>query len=1157
MKKRLLSLLSILLIASPVWAADTDIYGVTSIGVKPNVLIIFDNSGSMGTEDVPGDIYDPNHDYSYTGGKSRYAVYRLKSGNYNTQFDEDVHTVLCDNADPNDAKTDLLTKGYWIGNIKTDTSCGGSTSRDLRTGNFLNFDAQGLGALRSRVVVAKDVIAQLVYDNYDKVRFGLMKFNAQTPSSYYGTSDDKRHESGYIIAGCGATKEGLIGSFNPATTVFTDSDQSASFGAIGGMFSDTYTPLSETMAEAGRYFAGVNSWYNGTATGTGYPYGKFSSTCAASNTDCQDYSNDTPIQYRCQKNYIIFMTDGEPTRDSNSKVSGTNYINNIKIPAAGHDGVANYLDDTAWFLAHNDLMKVGATPTAAELLQKGKVGDFENQTVTTYTIGFKTTQALLQAAATNGGGTYYTANNASALNAALSNIITDITAHNEAFSAAAVPVSRANKAYAGNYVYYGLFQPRNNVNWSGNLKKYGITDLGVIQDKNSIDAVSGGVIIDNAQSYWSPTSDGPAVIKGGAGEKLSDDIEAGTTRKIYTYTGSNTNLTHTTNGFISANETILKTFNANLDAATISSIRHDTDSEWPLGSFLHSQPLVVHYDDNGDGVEDHSMIFAGANDGMLHCFDDNDGAEKWGFIPQDLLAKIDTLPSATSLQYYVDGSPSLYAYDHDNNPATQDKKILIVGERRGGNNYIALDISDYNVPLLKYEVKDNILGGGTKVLGESWGKPEPSKIGYMDGTIYKTKDAFIMAGGYDSNQDNLPPAAATDTKGRAVFAIDSQTGTLQTNINFNVDNFSNMTHSIVAVSPFENPKSRTTTRVYAGDMNGNLFAFRDDIFHRNQDISKAVSFDGDYDGKEDGTWGQKLKLFSSGEGRKILYPPNILNAYFPVTFTYPAAEIEGATADVVKTESRVGDYVFYGTGDREHPDDITITNEFYAIKNNWQWSSTTPNIVKAYVAVDGNIKAKDDNRILVATQRNAAGEFIANVAGNGELFIIDVTDDLFQNKETNEDTSKLYTNYIKDAIQHSSNRGWYLRFVEADGSSIGEKIVSTPIIFGGVIYFTTYVPEGTGVTLADPCGNPGARGSGYLYAIGYKYGDSSIDFDPTTPPDELHREDRRKKLSGKGIPPEPVLVVHEGKPTIIAGFETIDPAFAQSVGEFYWKQISN
>jgi len=805
-KMNYLVLLSLICLSQPAWAADTDIYGISTIDVKPNVLVIFDNSGSMSTNDVPGEIYDPNKDYSYVGGKNQYAVYEYQwfwwsGGNYNTLYHSDIYaaTWQCDAA-----KTDLLTKGYWNGRIRKNPStgvvtCGGWSEERLRIGNFQNFDAQDLGDLKSRMEVAKEVIAQLIYDNYDDVRFGLMKFNT------YNTNE----QSGYIVAECGATRESLIGNFNPTTTVFTDSDQSSNFGAIGGLRSATWTPLSETLAEAGRYFAGVNSWFNGTLTGDSYPVGRYSSNCTNNNSGCQNYSANSPIQYRCQKNYTILMTDGEPTRDD-AKIATNNYINNIKIPAAGKDGVANYLDDVAYFLAHNDLMKIGTNPTAAEILQKGQTGDFENQTVTTYTIGFKSAQDLLQRTATNGGGAYYTADNASTLNEALNNIISDITASNEGFSAAAVPVSRANKAYAGNFVYYGLFQPLNNENWVGNLKKYGITDLGVIQDENGMEAVSGGVIVNNAQSYWSTTTDGPSVSKGGAGEKLLDDLENGFSRKIYTYTGTDTDLTHSTNSFSTTNTTILQSFNAVLTTAIIGDIRHDNGGEWPLGSFLHSQPLVVHYDDDNDGNEDHSMIFAGANDGMLHCFDDNDGTEKWGFIPQDLLSDIHNLPTATELQYYVDGSPSLYTYDHDNNSSTQDKKILIFGERRGGYNYNAIDISDYNTPILKYEIKPDILGGGTKVLGQSWGKPELSRI-TTDGTNYK--DVFIMAGGYDNNQDSATPAV-TDDEGRAVFAIDSQTGALQSNLNFNIDNFNSMTHSIVAVSSFENPKSRTTTRIY-------------------------------------------------------------------------------------------------------------------------------------------------------------------------------------------------------------------------------------------------------------------------------------------------------------------------------------------------------
>ena len=46
------------------WADDTEIYGtVTNPDLEPNILIIFDSSGSMSTVDVPGDPYDSTITY--------------------------------------------------------------------------------------------------------------------------------------------------------------------------------------------------------------------------------------------------------------------------------------------------------------------------------------------------------------------------------------------------------------------------------------------------------------------------------------------------------------------------------------------------------------------------------------------------------------------------------------------------------------------------------------------------------------------------------------------------------------------------------------------------------------------------------------------------------------------------------------------------------------------------------------------------------------------------------------------------------------------------------------------------------------------------------------------------------------------------------------
>ena len=1231
MKTKLLFLASLIAWASFAFAEDVDIYGVSNIAVKPNVLIILDNSGSMAREDVYEAPYSAEYDGDYTNDAvyvedtvwvSEGEVCRTETvrqcgnewvdghyeevcedrwvctgdwswGQYCHKGDweqqqvcsnrwvegyweevcEDVEQEICEEqghyetgwtlffADINStsprwkddtSKNNLLRDGYCSDRLYkegdgdvNDTNNG--TTKRYRLGNYLNYLAsmdegeyQGeeVGEYRSRMEIAKEVVAKLITDNFSNVNFGLMAFNEDSASDYYeeGPYSDYYGNGGYIVAECGASLTTLIGDYDPETDAMADSAQ-PDYGAVGLLKSDTNTPLAETLAEAGLYFAGKQSLFN--SANDNYPVGHYSHNCTDNNTSCMTYIS--PIDYRCQRNYVILVTDGAPTQDDD-KIDDVNYIINEKLTEAT-DGNTSYLDDIAEFLRKNDLSN------------KGETGDFEYQTITTYTIGVtnEVDASLLNSTASRGGGKYHEASNAAELNEALNTIITAIEEQNEVFTAAAVPVSRANKAYAGNFVYYGLFQPTNTGNWYGNLKKYAITDNGEIQDKNGNPVENGGTVDDYAVSFWSNLADGASVTAGGSGEILQNRI---TDRNIYTYTGTTSTLTHTSNLFATTNEALLNNTYTGLTAAVIDAVHKGVTDDWILGSLLHSQPMVVHYDTNNDGTVNQSMIYAGANDGMLHCFNDDNGEEMWGFIPQDLLDDLHRLTSPIGLEYFVDGTPVYYHYDDDDDEATSDKKLLIFGERRGGYHYTALDISNYNAPILKYSISPDILGSDQEQLGQSWAIPQALE---MADTTGSTKDVFLMAGGYDTNQDALPtdasPPAATDAAGRAVYAVDARTGALFSNFGFSSDNYPAMTHSIIAVSGFENPKTTNTTRVYAGDMNGNLFAFRDDIFHRNTVKSLAANFNGLYDGREDGTWGQKLKLYSV-TGRKIWYAPNIVNEYLPVDFTYPAGEIN-ETEDVVVSSKRVGDYVFFGTGDRAHPERTDLLNGFYAIKNNWQWSGESPTIVEAYIDDAGNVKAKSDDHIIIkkTTEEDSWEEYTS------ELYILDVTDDLFQNAETDEEVSQAITDYVKNAINHKNNRGWFIRLEETDGNQVGEKVVSSPLIFNGVIYFSTYVPEDeTEDADEDPCAVSGAGGNGYLYALGYKYGEAAINFDPENDDEDedevLKRTDRRKKLKSKGIPPQPVLVVHEGKPTIITGFETIDPIAPTGLERAFWRQLN-
>ena len=420
----LITALVIICCAASVKADDTEIYGtVTNPTLEPNVLIIFDTSGSMATEDVPGDPYDINQ--NYTGSYDRDGVYQRSwthSGWEWVLITGNVNDIQCAVI-----KDGLKTVGYSTGYMRgvPNFTCGGSTEKRLRLGNYMNFIASGLGENRSRISVAKDVLTDLI-NTTTGVRFGMMVFNYE--------------QGGRVVAPCGTDKATLL-------------------NRVASASADGWTPLAETLAEAGLYFAGKHSWFNSGVTHT------------------------SPMQERCQKNYIIIMTDGEPTKDRDHQLYDTSYINGDII--GDYDGDHNggsefdsypdsgsdYLDDVAKYLYEND-----CNPSM------GDGTSFDKQNITTFTIGFKTNQSLLQRTASSGGGEYFTAENYSSLTEAFSQILSNIVEKNSVFVAPVVPISRMNRVYAGDKIYLGFFKPQQNGRWIGNIKRYALENDGTLKD---------------------------------------------------------------------------------------------------------------------------------------------------------------------------------------------------------------------------------------------------------------------------------------------------------------------------------------------------------------------------------------------------------------------------------------------------------------------------------------------------------------------------------------------------------------------------------------------------------------------------------------------------------------------------------------------------
>lgn len=87
------------------------------------------------------------------------------------------------------------------------------------------------------------------------------------------------------------------------------------------------------------------------------------------------------------------------------------------------------------------------------------------------------------------------------------------------------------------------------------------------------------------------------------------------------------------------------------------------------------------------------LLFAGANDGMLHAFDIANGAELWAYVPRAILGKLHKLADpAYSHEYYVDG-PSVEADAY----LSEGWRNLVLGSvGAGGRAVFAVNVNTAN-----------------------------------------------------------------------------------------------------------------------------------------------------------------------------------------------------------------------------------------------------------------------------------------------------------------------------------------------------------------------------------------------------------------------------------------------------------------------------
>jgi hypothetical protein len=159
--------------------------------------------------------------------------------------------------------------------------------------------------------------------------------------------------------------------------------------------------------------------------------------------------------------------------------------------------------------------------------------------------------------------------------------------------------------------------------------------------------------------------------------------------------------------FTSANAGLLRPY---LRASTVANATTLIDfiRAQPLGAFIGSTPAIMDapsldpppdadYPGFADANSDRrSIIWAGANDGMMHAIDGRFGQEVWAFIPFNLLPKLKELRNGQPVgdfRYFMDGSPKIA----DVKVGGQWRTYLVVGQGPGGTFYQTFDVTLPNI----------------------------------------------------------------------------------------------------------------------------------------------------------------------------------------------------------------------------------------------------------------------------------------------------------------------------------------------------------------------------------------------------------------------------------------------------------------------------
>jgi type IV pilus assembly protein PilY1 len=494
----------------------------------------------------------------------------------------------------------------------------------LYPGNYLNWiyyaatDAQRASLPQAtRIQTAKAVLTDIAIEHYDRIRFGVYIF----------------HDGGD-----GGTLNSKVGS-----------PRSNFLNQVAGVQAKGPGATAETLMDVSDYFA---------QTG-----------------------NLAPIEYECQKSFVVVLTDGYPTEDLNVSIGDWDGDGNEPGTCASIGSsdpntmnCSDYMDDVAGYMFERD--------------HRGDLDGLQN--LVTYVVGYYIDAPLLRETAANGDGLFLSASNVNQLSAALTNVLRDIVQRISAGSAIAV-VSTEDQTE--DRLYRTKYLP---VKWYGFVEAFALP----------------------YSSGDSPVWEAGSLLA--ARSPASRDIFTSVNGNAIEFTSANADQLYLHMGLATEAEAI-KVIEW-VRGTDVPGLRDRNG--WPLGDVVDSSPVVIGKPSGFSFDPDYanfrithenreSAVYFGANDAMMHALRAEDGFEWWAYIPYNQLSELASIADTSYCHLYsVNQTPRVKDLEINGTWKT----VLVGAERQGGNTYFAIDISDPTSPQFMWETTIANLHG-------SWATP--------------------------------------------------------------------------------------------------------------------------------------------------------------------------------------------------------------------------------------------------------------------------------------------------------------------------------------------------------------------------------------------------------------------------------------------------